>query len=492
MGAFRVWVVGCLSVFLISCGEEGTPSAPTTNNAPSLVNPNPVGTWSVGSVFLYDATQAGTTFTDPDGDRLTYSVTYDPPVSWMTDVAGVISGAPTEEGTWEVVITASDGQGGSATDRFDVVITPREIDQNAILAAFGGRIDLENLASYANPDIPAYITVRNDGGNPVTDGGATLGRVLFYDTQLSIDNTVSCSSCHLQANAFGDPSVVSDGVAGGQTGRHSMRIINTQYARETRFFWDERAITHEFQESQPLQDHNEHGFSGLDGRPDLDDLIEKLEAIEYYQELFTFVFGDPEITESRLQIALAQFTKSIHSFDSKYDEGRAQVNNDGAPFPNFTLDENRGKALFLGGVGGGNAGCARCHGAPEFDIDPNSRHNGVVGVAGDPTAFDFTVTRSPSLRDLAAPDGTLNSPYMHDGSLATLRDVIDHYDQIAVPVNQTNQFLNTIDRRLLNNGTPRPLGLTDTEKDQIVQFLLTLTGQNVYTDEKWSNPFGGL
>lgn len=284
---------------------------------------------------------------------------------------------------------------------------------------------------------------------------------------------------------------MSEGVEGGVTGRHSMRLINTAYARETRFFWDERAASHEAQESQPLQDHNEHGFSGVDGRPDLDDLIEKLEALTYYQELFTLAFGDPNITEERLQLALAQFTKSVVSFDSRYDIGRAQVNNNGADFPNFTAEENAGKDLFMDGTQGGGAGCDSCHGAPEFDLAPNRDHHGVVGVANDSTAVDFTNTRSPTLRDLVAPDGTPNGPFMHDGSLATLRAVLEHYDEVVVPngVNDT-QFRNTIDGRLIDGGNLQSLGFTDTQLDQLEAFLRTLTGVAVYEDAKWSDPFG--
>jgi len=362
----------------------------------------------------------------------------------------------------------------------------------AVELIFQGRIDLANLANYANPSIPGYITLTRDDGNPITDAGATLGRVLFYDPALSVDNTVSCASCHLQALAFTDDEVVSEGVEGGLTGRHSMRMVNTRHANERRFFWDERAASHEAQETQPLRDNSEHGFSGVDGRPDFDDLITKLEAIDYYQELFTFVFGDSQVTETRLQLALAQFTKSITSFDSRYDVGRAQVGGDLTPFPNFTADENAGKELFIRPQGGGGAGCNGCHNAPEFDIDPNSGHNGVVGVAGDPNGVDLTNTRAPTLRDVVGPDGEPHGPFMHDGSLETLREVVDHYANIQVPVAaDAGQFVNTLDNRLKQGNTPQTLNLTEAQRNQLVAFLQTLSGESVYTDERWSDPFGG-
>lgn len=486
------------SLFLIIIGLSGcsggssdTASTPTTttNAAPTLAQANLDQTATVGFSFQYDATQAGAAFQDADGDALTYAVAFTPNAGGLSAANGMISGTPSSAAAAAiaVTITATDASGASASDQFNINVS---IDQDALLAAFSGAIDLTALENYANPTIPNYITKLNDGGNPVTDAGATLGRVLFYDKRLSIDDTVSCSSCHIQARGFSDPAIVSTGVEGGQTGRHSMRLINTQYADETDFFWDERAPSHEAQESQPIQDHNEHGFSGQGGRPDLNDLIAKLEAVEVYNELFRFVFLDTDITEERLQLTLAQFVKSVHSFDARYDTGRAQVNNNNAAFPTFSADENAGKTLFMQAQNNGGAGCASCHRPPEFDIAPNSGQNGVVGVANNPTASDLTNTRSPTLRDLLNTSGGSNGPFMHDGSLATLRTVIDHYDDIQIPATvNVADFLNTLDNRLAPGGNPQVLNLIDTEKDQIIAFLQTLSGSNVYTDPKWSDPF---
>lgn len=492
----KLFCVSLTAISLSACGGDsgssGIIATPVVANAaPITASVNPDQSAEVGDVFSYDATQAGTTFTDADNDTLTYTVSYSPAAQGLSDNAGVISGTPSAEGTVTVTITASDGNGGSISDSFDIVIAPAGTDQNAVIAKFAGRIDLDNLENYAGQTFPNYITKLNEGGNPISDAGATLGRVLFYDPVLSFDETVSCSSCHSQDLGFGDADVVSQGVDGGVTGRHSMRLINTQFADETNFFWDERANSHEAQETQPLSDHNEHGFSGENGRPDFDDLVTKLEALEYYEELFTFVFGDADVTEERMQLALAQFTKSIWSFDSKFDEGRAQVNNNGANFPNFTADENAGKALFLQGTNAGGAGCQSCHRAPEFDIRQGSNHNGVVGVAGAPDEFDFTNTRSPSLRDLSAPDGTPNGPFMHDGSLNTLLDVVNHYNAVAVPTDAAarQEFLNTIDNRLRQGQNGQNLNLSELQKGQLVAFLETLSGSEVYTDTKWSDPF---
>lgn len=358
------------------------------------------------------------------------------------------------------------------------------VNTTSVEAAFSNAIDLANLANYSNQGQPNYIDEDNTGNNPITDEGATLGRVLFYDRNLSVDNTISCASCHKQSFAFGDNDLQSIGVD-GLTGRHSMRLVNARFSEEQRFFWDERANSLETQTTMPIQDHIEMGFSGQNGDPGMNDLIDKLSGIGYYQELFTFVYGDPEITEQRMQRAMAQFIRSIQSFDSRYDQGRSQVNNNNTPFPNFTAEENQGKNLFMSNNG---AACNRCHQAPEFGIDNNSDNNGVVGVIGNPNAIDVTITRSPTLRDMFNPTGQLNGPLMHDGSMTTMLDVINHYDDIPnVPGN------NNLDNRLRGGGggNGQNLNLSNQEKEALVAFLRTLSGSNVYSDQRWSDPFGG-
>lgn len=215
-----------------------------------------------------------------------------------------------------------------------------------VTATFGSKLDLNNLYNYANQSVPNYIVKNNTGSNLITNKGATLGRVLFYDKKLSSNNTIACESCHQQNNAFGDFRDVSIGI-NGSTDRHSMRLVNNRFAVESKFFWDERATSLEFQTTQPIRNHIEMGYSGTNGDQSFDGLITKLNSIPYYSELFKFVYGNEEITEVKIQSALAQFVKSIQSFDSKYDIGRSQVTNDAQPFPNFTAQENNGKNLFL-------------------------------------------------------------------------------------------------------------------------------------------------
>jgi cytochrome c peroxidase len=361
----------------------------------------------------------------------------------------------------------------------------------AIKAAFGTNIDPDNPINYAGQAVPNYVTKDNSRNSPINNGKATLGRVLFYDKALSIDNSISCASCHKQQFAFSDTALQSGGVVGGLTARHSMRLINTRFAVESKFFWNERAASLEVQTTMPIQDHAEMGFSGQNGRPGLAALITKLQAIGYYKELFTATYGDANISEARLQESLAGFVRSIQSFDAKYDVGRSKVPNDGAPFPNFTNQENQGKNLWItppqfdaNGVRiGGGLGCNACHNAPEFDIDPNTRNNGIIGTIGS-NELDLGNTRAPSLRDLVRTNGALNGPIMHTGAIKTLQAAIGHYGQINLARGNNN-----LDGRLRPNGFGQQLQLTAPEVNAVIAFIGTLAGTNVYTDPKWSDPF---
>ncbi|RYE22215.1 MAG: cytochrome-c peroxidase [Sphingobacteriales bacterium] len=361
----------------------------------------------------------------------------------------------------------------------------------AIKAAFGTTIDPNNLANYANQVKPSYISKDNTGANPITNAKATLGRMLFYDKSLSIDNSVSCGSCHHQKFAFSDTALSSRGVAFGLTGRHSMRLVNARFAQEVKFFWNERAASLEQQTSQPIQDHAEMGFSGQSGRPGIAQLLTRLGAIAYYKEMFRFVYGDENITEPRMQECLAQFIRSIQSFDSRYDAGRALAANDAQPFSNFTAQENTGKDLFLrppvfdpaGLRVNGGLGCGGCHRAPEFDIDPNTGNNGIIAVLNG-TGIDIDNTRAPSLRDLTNPAGIPNSTMMHTGGIPTLQAAIGHYGTINIAPGN-----NRLDPRLRPGGVGQRLNLTATEVNAVIAFLKTLSGNNLYSDPKWSDPF---
>jgi cytochrome c peroxidase len=358
----------------------------------------------------------------------------------------------------------------------------------SLAAVFQGTIDPDNLHNYADQPVPRYIRRNNAATRPISDAGATLGRVLFYDKQLSVDGTVSCASCHHQELAFGDANRAAVGI-NGETARHSMRLVNVQFSAESHMFWDERATSLEDQVLQPIQDDIEMGFSGEDGQPGLDSLLTRMQGLEYYRQLFALAYGDSAVTPAGIQDALSQFVRSIRSFDSRYDEGRAQESDDRQPFPNFTEQENFGKELFfappeLSDTGvrlAGGLACAGCHQAPEFAMDPETQNNGLIRTISG-LGFDQNVTRAPTLRNVVRADGTENGPFMHTGDL-DLDGVLDHYNHIPDEGN-TN-----LDNRLNPQDNPQRLLLTEEERAAVKAFLRTLAGQEIYTHPRWSDPF---
>ncbi len=209
----------------------------------------------------------------------------------------------------------------------------------------------EKLDSYANISLPAHFKTaavrRFDNtptDNPTTDAGATLGRVLFYDTQLSANKTFSCGSCHEQKHGFSEPRRMSKGFTGGQVDRNAMSLVELRFHRRGRFFWDERALSLEKQVLMPIQNKTEMG-------QDLTTLVTWLEKDPIYPKLFARAFGDSQITSERIGRALAQFLRSLVSYQSRYDEGLNRVNSVRDSFPNFTNGENRGKGIFVRNCG---------------------------------------------------------------------------------------------------------------------------------------------
>ena len=339
--------------------------------------------------------------------------------------------------------------------------------------------------NYASQTLPAYLLtppvqgqVNTPVNNPVTDWGATLGRVLFYDKNLSVNTTISCASCHQQVNAFSDPVALSKGFNGGLTGRNSMTLINAKYYPNGRFFWDQRAATLEEQVLMPIQDHVEMGMT-------LVALEQKLQALPYYPVLFNRAFGSTTVTSNRVSLALSQFIRSIISYQSKYDAGR-QAFPPGPPpppnsiFPNFTAQENRGKELFLGPQGG----CAPCHGSETF-TSPLEKNNGIDAVTID-RGFG-AVTNNPAQDGLfkagSLRNVELTAPYMHDGRFNTLEEVVEHYNS------GVRNHPNLSPQLRLPNGNPRLLNLNNQDKAALVAFLKTLTDHVILTDVKFSNPF---
>lgn len=339
------------------------------------------------------------------------------------------------------------------------------------------------LLNYANIPLPAYLNtpqIRNQintpPNNPITDAGATLGRVLFYDKSLSANNTVSCASCHQQNHAFSDPARFSRGFSGGLTTRNSMSLVNARYYNNGRFFWDERAASLEAQASQPIVHPVEMGMS-------IPGVVAKLRTLDYYPALFQGAFQSPTIDSARVVRALAQFIRSMVSYRTKYDAGRATLTANQTPgntdFANFTALENQGKRIFFN-----QGNCNACHstetfaapGARNNGLDLASSDNGVGGVTGN--ANQNGLFKVPSLRDVEK-----SAPYMHDGRLATLEQVVEHYNSQVRPHPNLSPQLRGPNRQ------PRRLNLTQVQKDALVAFMKTLTDTGIATDAKFSDPF---
>ena len=342
-----------------------------------------------------------------------------------------------------------------------------------------------NAFNYANLSMPAYLLappiqsqINTPANNQITDFGATLGRVLFYDKSLSKNRTLSCASCHKQENAFSDIEVLSKGFNGGLTGRNSMSLIDAKYYSIGKFFWDQRAATLEQQVLMPIQDLVEMGIT-------LDTLVKRVQDQPYYPSLFTKAFGNSTINNDLISKALSQFVRSIVSYQSKYDQGRQTLPTAPAPppnavFPNFTALENRGKEIFLSPIGG----CAPCHGSETFTA-PEAKNNGLDVIVTDrgfgkvtSNVADDGLFKVTSLRNVE-----LTAPYMHDGRFTTLEQVVEHYNS------GIKNHPNLSPQLKLPNGQPRLLNISAVDKVALVAFLKTLTDRNITTDVKYSNPF---
>jgi cytochrome c peroxidase len=320
----------------------------------------------------------------------------------------------------------------------------------------------------------------------ITNAGATLGRVLFYDTKLSLNNTVSCGSCHHQDKAFTDGQAVSRGVEGRLTSRSAMAICNP--ISQNNLFWDSRSKTIGDLALKPVLNHIEMGMD------DMDRLVTKLSATPYYAALFENAFGDKNITAQRIGNGLSQFVASITTSDSRFDKRNQNVNMGGGTIvvDPFTPAEQLGHTLFT-------EKCGSCHGGENFIADdaPTGAYGGGNGnlfnTAGvdrkgaTNIGLDFIYTdngtgngnfKIPSLRNIA-----LTAPYMHDGRFATLDQVLNHYTKGIKPHAH-------LDAKFKGpNSTVKMIVLDETEKQAVIAFLQTLTDNTMITDAKYSDPF---
>lgn len=253
----------------------------------------------------------------------------------------------------------------------------------------------------------------------------------------------------------------SKGFEGDLTKRNSMGLIHARFYKNKRFFWDERAATLEDQVLMPIQDPIEMGLT-------LEELVTRVSAKTFYPPLFEQAFRSETVTSERIAFALAQFIRSMDTFDSKFRQGIEQTrgNPNKVPFVNFTDQENRGKALFMDKKPGN---CRSCHNKNVM-IAGKARNNGldleyadngvgeVTGLARHDGKFKVT-----SLMNIE-----LTAPYMHDGRFATLEEVVGFYSDAI-------QNHRNLDKKLKKNGVAININYTKDEKADLVAFLKTLT-----------------
>jgi len=294
-----------------------------------------------------------------------------------------------------------------------------------------------------NFPVPVYDTSRN----PITQEGFELGRALFYDGILSRDGTISCGFCHIQTSAFtqhGHP--VSHGIDDLPTKRNSPPIMNLAWQRF--FFWDGGVFDLDLFAPHPIQAHNEMGET-------LPNVFNKLRQHPHYPAMFKAAFGTEEINTTRFLKALSQFQLMCISANSRYDRF---VRNQGGV---LTPIELSGMALF-------KEKCASCH-AGELFTDGSFRNNGLPVYSDDLGREHITLNpqdrykfKVPSLRNIV-----YTAPYMHDGRFQTLKAVLDHYTDGVVDSVTTDP--------LLKQNNRLGISMTESEKQQIIAFLQTLT-----------------
>jgi cytochrome c peroxidase len=291
----------------------------------------------------------------------------------------------------------------------------------------------------------------------VTPEKVRLGRWLFFEPRLSADGSISCASCHRPENAFSEPTPHSTGIRGQQGNRKSPSFVNGAWPFYPVFFWDGRAASLVEQAKGPMANPIEMGGSH-------DVIVTTLQGNGGYRKIFRDVFGDEAVTIDRVAEAIAAYETTRLSGNSAWDRWKA---GDETAVSDAV---KRGDALFFD-----KAACAQCHVGWNF-TDAQFHNLGIgwdaasgsfpdpgrVAISKDPK--DTGAFKTPTLRDVSR-----HAPFMHDGSVATLRDTVEHYNKGGTP----NPWL---------SPRMKPLGLTPQEVDDLVAMMEALDGEG-YQDQ---------
>ncbi|WP_298866945.1 cytochrome c peroxidase [uncultured Gimesia sp.] len=289
--------------------------------------------------------------------------------------------------------------------------------------------------------------------NPATKEKIALGKQLFFDKRLSRDNTISCASCHVPVKGYSNGARFATGFKGQKGGRSSPALINASYNQFQ--FWDGRAASLEDQALGPIANPIEMNLT-------IKEAIARINAIPGYKQQFQKIFGS-EATPDTLAKTLATFERTILSGDAPYDHFKA------GDKKALSESAQRGMKLYFG-----KASCSACHVGPNFT--DNAFHNLGVGMnakqpdtgrkAISKLGGDHGSFKTPGLRDIAR-----SAPYMHDGSLKTLKEVVEYYNKGGT----SNEFL---DEEIF------PLKLTPQEIDDVVTFMKEGLASTKYPDHK--------
>lgn len=283
--------------------------------------------------------------------------------------------------------------------------------------------------------------------NPPTDEKIALGKLLYFDKRLSVDETISCASCHDPKKGWSNGEPVATGVGGKKGGRSAPTVLNTAYY--TMQFWDGRAATLEVQALGPIANPIEMNM-------EIDKVVERLNGIPGYKEQFQKVFGT-DVTDVGIAKAIAAFERTVLSGDAPYDRFKAG--------DKTALSEaaQRGMKLFFG-----KANCSACHSGPSFT---DSAFHNIGYDSEDPGRFaiskivgDTGAMKTPTLRDIAR-----HAPYMHNGGLKTLEEVVAHYNKGGNNNPQQDEEI-------------FPLKLTEAEQADLVTFLKEGLASSAYPD----------
>jgi cytochrome c peroxidase len=311
--------------------------------------------------------------------------------------------------------------------------------------------------------------------NPMKVASVNLGRHLFWEKRLSGDNTMSCGTCHIPSASFSDPSPTSVGIDGTFGTRNTMALINLVF--QPIITWDGHQPDLESQSAAPVENVIEMHDLWVD-------VLVELEGDTLYERLFEEAYGSPCLDKERSRKSIAQFIRSMTSFNAKYD--RAQYGPETfTPLEQLGLDiwNDEGGSPPEVPLGQQGADCFHCHSLATEIFTDNQFHNngldsvftdlGQGGVTGNPAQYGRFKT--PSLRNIE-----YTAPYMHDGRFQTLEEVVEHYNSGGHPSATVDPFM---------KFTVGGLQLSDQKKAALVAFMKALSDEEFITNPDFQDPF---